>query len=202
MEIPDYKPNSHKYKQEQKENKEAEKRAEKIVRGTAKTKKKSGARKFFDDFIADDAQSIKSYVMTDIVIPGIKDAILGTVETLLGYGKRGRKGSARDKITYTNYSDPLRRYSSRTDEPRLRTGGDFEDVIVDTKAEAEDVIAQLEAIIDTYKVARVTDLYDLVGLTAPYTGNRYGWTDLHTAESLRLRDGTYLIKLPRAMPID
>lgn len=202
MELPDYKPNSHKYKQEQREAQETDRRADKIVRGTAKTKKKSGARRFFDDFVAEDARSIKSYVLSDIIIPAIKDSILGTVEMFLGYGKRGKKRSARDTITYTNYSDVSRRYSSRSDEPRLRTGSDFEDVIVDTKGEAEDVIAQLEAIIDTYKVARVTDLYDLVGLTAPYTGNRYGWTDLHTAESIRMRDGSYLIKLPRAIPID
>lgn len=203
MEIPDYKPNSDKYKREQREKQaEADKRVDKVVRGTAKTKKKSGARKFLDDFMGDDLPSIKSHIINEYVIPSIKDTILGIVETALGYGKRGKRGSARDKIPYTNYSDPVRRYGSRADEPRLRTGGDFADVIVDTKGEAEDVLAQLEAIIDTYKVARVTDLYDLVGLTAPYTGNRYGWTNLHTAESVRLRDGTYLIKLPRAMPID
>ena len=204
MEIPDYKPNSKKYKQEQRESlAEAEKRANKIVRGVAKTKKKSEARKFFDNFIADDARDVKSYVLSDIIIPAIKDSILGTVEMFLGYGKRGKKRrSGVDTITYTDYGSASRRYSGRTEEPRLRTGADFEDVIVDTKGEAEDVLAQLEAIIDTYKVARVTDLYDLVGLTAPYTGNRYGWSNIHSAESVRLRDGSYLIKMPRAMPIE
>lgn len=204
MEIPDYKPNSKKYKQEQREAAaESEKRVDKVVRGVAKTKKKSEARKFVDNFIADDAKNVKTYVMSDIVIPGIKDAILGTVEMLLGYGKRGKKRrSGLDTITYTDYGSASRRYDRRSEEPRLRTGADFDDIIVDTKGEAEDVLAQIEAIIDTYKVARVTDLYDLVGLTAPYTGNRYGWTDIHSAESVRLRDGSYLIKMPRAVPID
>lgn len=203
MDIPEYKSNSNRYKQEQRTaEREPEKRVDKIVKGTAKTKRKSEARKFFDKFIADDAESIKSHVVGDIIVPAIKDSILGTIETLLGYNKRSRNRSARDIIGYTNYSEPSRRYSSRAEDPRSRVGNDFEDVIVDTKGEAEDVLAQLEAIIDKYKVARVTDLYDLVGLTAPYTGNRYGWTDIHTAESIRLRDGSYLIKLPRAMPID
>lgn len=204
MDIPDYKPNTKQYRQEQREASaaELERRTDKVVRGVGKTKKKSEVRKFVDTFIADDARNVKSFVMSDIIIPAIKDAILGTVEMLLGYGKRGKKRrSTMDTINYTSYSDPARRYNSRAEEPRLR-GGNFEDVIVDTKGEAEDVLAQLDAVIDRYKVARVTDLYDMVGLTAPYTGNRYGWTDITSAESIRLRDGSYLIKMPRAMPID
>lgn len=204
MEIPDYKPNSHKYKQEQREaaQMENERRVEKVVSGVAKTKKKSEARRFMDNFITEDAQSIKSYIVMDVIIPAIKNAILDTVEMILGGNGKKRKRSTLDRITYTDYSNPGRRYGRGSEETGLRSGGDFEDVIVDTKGEAEEVISQLEAIIETYKVARVTDLYDLVGLTAPYTGNRYGWTNLHTAESIRLRDGSYMIKLPRAMPID
>lgn len=47
----------------------------------------------------------------------------------------------------------------------------------------------------------VADMYDLAGLTAPFTAQRYGWFNIRTAEVIRGRDGYYL-KMPKAMPID
>ena len=45
-------------------------------------------------------------------------------------------------------------------------------------------------------------MYDLSGLTPPYTANSYGWTSIRTAEPVRVRDGGYVLKLPKASPID
>jgi hypothetical protein len=44
-------------------------------------------------------------------------------------------------------------------------------------------------------------MYDMADLTAPFTGNKYGWTDIRGASVERVYDG-YIIKLPRAMPIE
>lgn len=205
MEIPDYKPNSHKYKQEQKAQAE-EKRASKIIQGNAKVKKKSGLSKITGNLISDDARNIKDYIVEDWILPAVRntilDVIINTAEVVFGNGKRRRSGrSSVERVTYDRFYDSGR--DSRRTEPRLRGACDFDDIVLDSFGEGEEVIAQLEAIIDQYKVARVSDLYDLVGLTGPYTGNRYGWTNLHTAEVLRLRDGSgYLLKLPKAMPIE
>ena len=59
----------------------------------------------------------------------------------------------------------------------------------------------MQDMIDRYGVVRVDDMYDMAGLTAPYTSHRYGWTSVRNAESVRVRDG-YIIKMPRAVPID
>ena len=48
----DYKPNSHKYKQQLKE--QVDKKVEKVIHDTAKTRKKSQVRKFNDVFISED----------------------------------------------------------------------------------------------------------------------------------------------------
>ena len=48
----------------------------------------------------------------------------------------------------------------------------------------------------------VADLYDLVGLNHNFTDNKYGWTNLRNAQPVRDRDGYYILKLPRAVPID
>jgi hypothetical protein len=59
----------------------------------------------------------------------------------------------------------------------------------------------MDELIETYGLVRVADLYDLVGITGNYTDNKYGWMNIRNADIVRVRDG-YMIKLPRAMPID
>ena len=54
---------------------------------------------------------------------------------------------------------------------------------------------------EEYDLVRVSDMFDLSGVTGSYTDNNYGWTDIRSAEIQRVRDG-YVIKMPRALPID
>ena len=69
------------------------------------------------------------------------------------------------------------------------------------RGEAQDVLDRMDELMDTYGLVRVADLYDLVGITGNYTDNKYGWTNIRNAEIVRVRDG-YMIKMPRAVPID
>ena len=64
MEIPEYKSNSHKSKEQNSEVAEREK-IEKVVSGTVKIKKKSGFRKFFSDIIAEEGPDLKNYIVKD-----------------------------------------------------------------------------------------------------------------------------------------
>ena len=199
----DYKPNSHRYKEEQKE-KAAEKKVEKVVTGAVITKKKSGVRKFADEFISEDAKNIKSFVFGEVLIPAVKKAISDIVTNgidmiLYGGSKPGAKRSTADRVSYRNYYDRDSRGSS---VPRASYSTySYDDVILSSRGEAEDVLDRLEEILDTYKVASVADYYDLVGIAGSYTDNSYGWTSIRNAEIVRVRDG-YMIKMPRAVPID
>ena len=90
----DYKPNSHKYKAEQaaKQKEQPEKKIEKIIAGTAKTKKKTEMSKFKDIFISEDASNVKSYVLMDVLIPAIKKAVSDIVTNgidMILYGSTG-----------------------------------------------------------------------------------------------------------------
>ena len=60
----------------------------------------------------------------------------------------------------------------------------------------------MDELIDAYGFVTVADLYDLVGVTGNYTDNKYGWTSIRNAEPVRARGGGYILKLPRAIPID
>ena len=68
-----YKPNSHKAKAE--ESALAEKKVEKVISGTAKVRKKTGARKVADAIISEDASNVGSYIVMDVLVPAIKDVI-------------------------------------------------------------------------------------------------------------------------------
>lgn len=192
----DYKPNSHKYKAEQKE-KEREKRAEKVVTGNVKTKKKSGGRKIADSFIGDDAGNIGNYILNDVLIPSVKKAVVDIVTDgiamLLGTDKKkGRSGSS-TYVSYRSYSDDRddRYRSSRT------RSYSFDDIIFESRGEAEEVLDRMDELIDTYHAVSVADMYDLAGLSCDYTDNKYGWTSLRSADIVRVNGG-YMIKLPRA----
>ena len=78
---------------------------------------------------------------------------------------------------------------------------DYDDIVIESRGEAEAVLIQMDDLIERYGFVSVLDLYDMCELTAPYTSDKYGWTDLRTARVVPVRKG-YVLKLPRALPLD
>lgn len=193
MEIPNYEGNSNKSK----ETKEERPKLEKVVVGEVKTKKKNGFGTFLSNFVNEEAKDIKTYLFKDVVIPTIKKTITEVVDMIL-YGGRSSHKSSGTRVSYRSYYDEPR---NRDREPRVVQGYSYDDVILGTRGDAEEVLNQLNDVIDQFGIASVADLYDLVGLTGNYTDNRYGWTNLANADVIRTRDGGYMLKLPRAIPI-
>jgi hypothetical protein len=199
----EYRGNSRLSKSKDKEdNKEVKKeKVEKIIKGTAKVKKKNG---FFGMFTGD-MLDIRDYVIQDVLIPAVKntieDIVTNGISMLLNNGET-RKGSKRSssssRISYRAYYE--REDNERDRDRRRDRGYSYDDVTLDSRAEAEEVIARLDELIDVYGMASVADLYDLVGISGQYTDNKYGWTDVRSASHVRVRDG-YLLKMPRAKPL-
>lgn len=197
----DYKPNSHKFKEEQKES-TSEKKVEKVISGSAKSKKKNEIQKFADVFISEDVNNVKSYILLDVLVPAIKKAISDIVTNgidMVLYGESGRtkKNSTSSKISYRSYYDKEHSYNS----PTVKSGYSYDDIILDNRGEAEDVLSRMDELVASYGIVSVADLYDLVGITGNYTDNKYGWTDVRSATVVRTRDG-YLIKLPKVLPLN
>lgn len=197
----EYKGNSNRSKREKEE---TEKRLEKVTTGSVKTKKKSGISKFADAMISEDASNVGSYIFMDVLVPAMKkavsDIITNGIEMLL-YGETGgnKRRSRADRVSYGSYYD---RDRDRRERPsRSRATYEYDDIVLDTRGEVERVIDKLEDSLDEYGTVSIGDLYDLVGITGSYTDYKYGWTDLRSARAERVRDG-YLIKLPRALPLD
>lgn len=192
----EFKPNSHKSKEL---TPVPEKKVEKIVNGTVKSRKKNGIDRLKDNFISEDAANIKTYVVMDVLIPAVKKAICDIVKNgvdMILYGESGR--SNRRPSEYVSYD---RRYLDRGDyrfykEDRARIGYSYDDIILETRGEAEDVLARMDELIELYGMVSVADLYDLVGITGNYTDNKYGWTNIRNAEPVHVRDG-YMLRLPK-----
>ena len=192
----EFKPNSHKSKELAPV---PEKKVEKIVKGTVKSKKKNGIDRLKDNFISEDAANIKTYVVMDVLIPAVKKAICDIVKNgvdMILYGESGR--SNRRPSEYVSYD---RRYLDRGDSrfynaDRARIGYSYNDIILETRGEAEDVLARMDELIEIYGMVSVADLYDLVGITGNYTDNKYGWTNIRNAEPVHVRDG-YMLRLPK-----
>lgn len=182
------------------------KRVNKVVQGKVKTKKNE-VRRFKDIFISEDAANVKSYILMDVLVPAVKKAISDIVTNgidMVLYGGKGspNRKSISSKVSYSDY------YANRNGGDRFRPSQaqvgpryNYEDIILEYRGEAEEVLDRLNECIEIYKVARVADLYDLVGKTGTYTDNNYGWTNLSAAKVVRVNDG-YWLDMPKAKPID
>lgn len=200
----EYKSNSHRSKESKTEALTDRKRVEKVVHGRVRTKPKSGVSKITDVFISEDAANVKSYIVMDVLVPAVKKAISDIVRDgidMILYGEsRGRKSSSvSGYVSYRDYSRSDDR--DRFRDSRSRSSYAHDDIILDSRGEAEEVLTRMDELIDTYGNVSVADLYDLVGKSSEYTDNKYGWTNIRNAEPIRVRDG-YMLKLPKALPIN
>ena len=201
----DYPDNSYSGREQRQETSPpSEKKLEKVVTGGVKTQKKSKIKKFADFFVPEDTDSVKSYILMDVIIPGIKNAVADVVSIILfgEVGRLGKGGRNKSRISYQTYYKDDRDDRRDYVRPRNITGFDYDDILFETRGDADLVLDQLESAISQFGIASVSDLYDLAGITCrSYTANKYGWTDIRSAKVVRVRDG-YILQLPRTVQID
>lgn len=202
----EYKSNSHKSKEQSSEGNKNEKNIQKVISGSAKTKKKSGIQKFTDVFVSEDVGDVKSYILTEVLVPAIKRTISDIVTNgidIIFYGEAGRskKNTPASKVSYGGYykkEDEHRTYRSN----RVQSGFDYDDIMFETRGDAEIVLDTMNDIIDQYGIVSVGDLYELADISVDnYTVNKYGWKDLQSASVVRVRDA-WMLKLPKALPFN
>lgn len=200
----DFPSNSHKSKE--KMIKKPEKKVEKITSGKVIKQKKSLGRKFAETFLGENIESVSSYIIYDVIIPAAKNMIFDTVNNgiemlLFGQirGSRTRRDRGRSYVSYSSYYKDRDR--DRQISLRNRARHNFDDIILESRGEAEEVLSHLVELIDVYGMASVADLYDLVGVTSNFTDNRYGWDNLSSARVVPVRGG-YLLELPRPIVLD
>ena len=177
---------------------------EKVIEGTAKVRDNK-VRKLTDAFFAEDLNTVKSHLRDDLLIPEIKKLFVNLCKDGIEILFNGRvsRGDKRDRFSdnYVSYNS----YSSRRDDRRYESRPinqfDYRDILFETRGQAQSVLDAMYRDCRTYGFVCVSDMYEMVGLTAPFTGNNYGWMNVDNATIERVYNG-YVIRLPRAVPIE
>ena len=107
-----------------------------------------------------------------------------------------KRHGSKSIVNYSGSSPSRHGSSQRTVSTRARATHDFDDIILESKYEAEDVLDKMVDAIDRYEQCTVGDLYDLIGETPNFADQNYGWTNLASASVRRDRQG-YVLVLPR-----
>jgi hypothetical protein len=207
MTDPEFPPNS----KISKTGKNLEKKVTQVVSSGAVRRKKSLRKQFSETFIAGDARTAIRYVAFDVLLPAAKDMVVESftqgIEKLI-FGDSRRRGSTHPMAGPTGYVS-YNRYSmagrnpgpSRAISRQARARHNFDEIVLDDRVEAENVIDNLFELVSRYESATVADLYELVGLSSTHTDHKWGWTNLHGAGVTRIRGG-YLLDLPEPEPLE
>jgi len=200
--------NSHKERGASTDKPAAREPVEKMVEGKVISRKQPLWKRVRQTMVAEDAHTVGDYILSDVVIPAAKNLIVDmvgqSIERILFGTSRGRISrsplglSLRDQVNYSRVSterDPRRSLSR---EARARH--DFNEIVLENRTEAVEVVEALITRIARYGAVTVADLYDFVGTTGSYTDQRWGWTDLATAD-VRQVPGGFLLDLPKPEPI-
>jgi hypothetical protein len=199
-----------------------ERRVQKVVSGRVRQQKKSLGKRFLDTFIEDDTSSVGNYIYYDVIIPAAKSMVCdligwgGFAEMLLFGERRGsrtRREGGRSFTSYASYYKGDDRDRGRDRDRDRDRGGrremsrtararhDFDEILLETRGEAEQVLSHLVDLTIDYGQATVADLYDLVGIEDAYPDRKWGWKNLRGASISRSR-GAYVINLPRTEELD
>jgi len=174
---------------------------------TTGRKKKNFFGSIADSFLGDNTDSVGRYILIDVLIPALKNTILEMLTSgaeMLFYGeprrnRRDRDRSGRSYVSYGAYYD--RDHETTRSPDRNRAKFRFDDIIIDTRPEAEEVLSNLVDVVEDYGAVTIADFYDLVGLNADWSDHKYGWQNLAQAEVQRVREG-YVLSLPKPVVLD
>lgn len=205
MDKPDFPPNSESSK------KGRDKNIERVTSGEVVRKRKSLRKQFSETFIAGDMKSATRYVMFDVLLPAAREMIYESVSegfrNLIFGDKIRRRGSTMPQsgptgyVQYNRPGPPWAPSSQRALSRQARARHDFDEIVLSSRVEAEEVIDRLYDVVNRYEQVTVADLYELVGLSSTHTDHKWGWSSIRGAGVSRVRDG-YLLDLPNPEPLD
>jgi hypothetical protein len=211
-----YPTNSHKSKEpDNNPVTEPVKKVEKVVEGTVIRKKKPWNKRFMESFVEGDGKSVGSYIWFDILLPAAKDTVADVfsqgIERMLWGESRStsrrpgaHRGSHNNYVSYNRYGNNsalARREEPRRSDRRSRSPHRFDDIIIPTRVEAEEVLDRMFDLVAKYDFISVSELCELLGLPSDYTDEKYGWTDIRRVTIERVTHG-YRLNLPRPEPLD
>lgn len=210
----DYPSNSHK-EREGPPPKQEPKKIQPVVSGEVHRRRKPIGKRFVELF---GGRQVFSGAALDVLLPSARDTAVDYFNTIIDrifYPNEMRTGYRRGASRYSgssNYTN-YQRYSSGTSirgnprddrrpiPERTRAITSYEEVILETRHEADEVLERMYDLLSQYERVSIADLNQLVGVTGPFTDQNWGWTSLHGSRVTRIRSG-YLLDLPKPEPLE
>lgn len=188
---------------------DGEKNVTKVTKGAVRQRKEPLLYRIFG---GETARNIATYILWDVIVPAAKSTIADSINNSLDmmfYGDEGgrsgrsnrvRRDKGRSYVSYNSiYDNRHREPSTRKDRNRGRHR--FDDVVIEYRSDAEEVLSTLVELIDQYELCTVKDFYEAVGISSEYTDHKWGWESLGNA-SIRPVRGGYIIELPAPRPLE
>lgn len=190
-----------------------------VIEGKVIQRKKTIPQRFRAVMISGDPKVSLRDSMDQVFIPDFKRAILNTMKNtldriFLGDGIPARRDmiqTATGMVTRVAYESARGTFQGQSQQrnapaPRAltwqqRATHSFDNIILAQREDAIQVITDLQTCIENYGQARVTDLYDAIGVTSDYTDEAWGWLDLSQA-GYRPESEGYLLRLPKPEPLN
>lgn len=183
---------------------------DKVVQGAVTMAKPSLSKKLVSTFCGSEIPDVKAYFLKDVLIPTLQGAVIDFFAMMFwkrpitgfrGNNFTGVNVAPRTNYTYGNYSTYQPQPNPNNKSSILnQTRPDISGFRFATQADAETVLTNMVSAIEQFGKVSVNDLYDFVGITAPFSDVYWGWTNLSTATTRRYADG-YALILPNPMPI-
>lgn len=185
---------------------------EPVVSGHTELQKKTSLSRMTGGVVSQDLKSVGSYLLSDVIVPSvrniIRDLVVNGIDVLL-YGKAGvsKRNPVTSKISYGGSSVSYSSYyGNRGSEEPVRAGSssvgvDYDNIVFETRGDAEAVKETMEDLLDQYGMVRVSDFYELAEIpTSNYTLNDYGWRSLKGTQVIACRDG-FILRLPKIVSL-
>ena len=173
---------------------------------------KSKAQEVAGIFIKSDARTVMDDITYHVIIPSIMEMIMeglhsavdlffkGTTSGRRGVSDRYRSDS---RVSYRKYYDDKERRGKRyyddgpSERPsRRRSGHHVDDIILDNRWEAEEILDEMQGEITKHDFVSVADLYEMIDRDWDWTATKWGWDDLGKARIEKLRRGGWELILP------
>ena len=196
MNVNELKGNSHRSKDEQKEE---PKRVTSTVPAHVRDPESGG---ILGQLFNRNINEIKNNIITDYILPAIEDSIIGAVRMFFNTPVNPSSGSRASRGNYISYNE---KYNSNNRLSRSTSQHNFnyKELVWPTRGKAEAALTSMWEILDSYGLVRIADLFDIAEQTpvGDSTGNDYGWRDLSGSRVVRTYDGVYCLELPKAVSL-
>lgn len=187
------------------------KRVERVTSdGAVRRRKQPLSKKARQLFQGEEPRMAVEYMVENTVVPAVREMILDAGNSLLerlvyGGSRHNRRSPTSGPLGYVAYNrmqrgpEPARAPTQLSRPSRMRHA--FDEIVINSRPEAEEVLDRMFDLISRYDAATVADLYELTGISSTHADHKWGWEDLRGSSVGRVRGGGYLLELPEPIPL-